>query len=158
MSHECQSTIPVVTTTPELLNRSSRSNSDADTWWRGNRSLNDIAEHLQVALHKNNELERRLTEVLSETHELQRRLAESNAAAKAAEEATAKVKGIGRQHAELTARERLMRDELERKIQTLELELKRERHLSAQKVATMKNELAGCICQSGRNRMDFTFG
>jgi signal transduction protein with GAF and PtsI domain len=58
----------------------------------------------------------------------------------------------GRIQSLLAARERLIRDEFERKMQELVVEVRRERTKHAQQVQKMKTQLSNCICRaSGRD-------
>jgi hypothetical protein len=99
--------------------------SDA-RWWKATRSLRDIADYLERSLNDKQNLEQKLAELLVENKRLS-----SN----------------GRQQAELAARERLLRDEFERKTQELRLEMNKERRLLSDSVDRLKKELAGCFCR-----------
>jgi len=48
----------------------------------------------------------------------------------------------------LAAKERLMRDEFERKYQELAVEVKRERHRYTEEVQKLKRQLSTCICRT----------
>jgi hypothetical protein len=143
----------------QVLPQPSKS-TDLD-WWKTSRSLLEIAEHLERALKEKQDLERRLVEVLQENNQLNLRCAKADAELTAErvrrsdEVARLQVqtagRGEGRQQAELAAREKLIRDEFERKIQELQLELNKERHLLAKRLEKMKAEMAGCICRGNSN-------
>jgi hypothetical protein len=88
-----------------------------------------------------------LDEALKVNEQLERRLDELNGE-------VARYKnmpgGTGRIQAETSARERLIRDELERKVQSLQLELKQERIRMEERVLKMESELSGCLCRGSR--------
>ena len=94
------------------------------------RSFGDIAEYLERTLKEKQSLERKLAEVLEENARLKSRT-------------TFK----GRQDAEFAVRERFLRDEFERKVQEIRLEVKKERRQLAQHVEKLEEELAGCFCR-----------
>ena len=52
----------------------------------------------------------------------------------------------------LSVRERLMKDEFERKFQELTMEVKRERNKYGQLVQEMKTQLSSCICRPNPDR------
>ena len=127
-------------------------------WWKTGRSLNEIAEHLERAIKEKQDIERRFAELLLENNQLNLRCAKADAELTAerlrrSDEARlqANGRGEGRQQAELAAREKLIRDEFERKIQELKLELNKERHLMAKRLEKMKAEAASCICRGNSN-------
>jgi hypothetical protein len=93
------------------------------------RSFGDIAEYLERTFKDKQTLERRLIEVLEENKRL-------------------KSRAIGGRHeAELALRERLLKDEFERKTQALQLEMNKERRQLVECVEKLKKELAGCFCR-----------
>ncbi len=49
----------------------------------------------------------------------------------------------------LAVKEKLMREEFERKFQELTLEVRRERHRHRNAIEQMKKRMASCICQTG---------
>src|SRR6185369_13001944 len=53
--------------------------SPSNSWWNTNRSLPEIADHLQRTVEERQALERRLVEVLEENKKLQERYSEANA-------------------------------------------------------------------------------
>ena len=123
-------------------------------WWKTSRSLLEIAEHLERALKEKQDIERRLVELVQENNQLSLRCAKADAELTAERvrrsdevRVQANGRGEGRQQAELAAREKLIRDEFERKIQDLQLELNKERHLLAKRLEKMKAEAASCICR-----------
>jgi hypothetical protein len=134
-------------------------------WWKTSRSLHEIGEHLERALKEKQELERRFVQLLQENNQLSlrcdkasaeltaERVRRSDEVARLQAQINGQGKpplglgGEGRQQAEMAAREKLIRDEFERKIQQLQLELNKERHLMAKCLEKMKAALAGCICR-----------
>jgi hypothetical protein len=122
-------------------------------------SLTDIAEDLEHALRRQQEVERRLREALREKDRLNARFAQANAElanvrsrwrseiadlqSQLAESSTTN----GRRQAELVAREKLLRDEFERKLQALQIALKQERHQANLRLTRMNDELSTCICR-----------
>jgi hypothetical protein len=122
-------------------------------------SLTDIAEDLERALRHQHEIERRLDEALLERDRLNARCAEANAELASVRirlksqisemqlAESSKVVFSRRQQAELAAKEKLIRDEFERKLQELQVAVKQERHQLQQRLAKMKEELSGCICR-----------
>ena len=150
-----------------MVQLSEQSCSPADVkWWKTSRSLREIAEHLERAVKEKQDLERRFVDLLQENIKLSLRCAKADAEVtservrRSTEVASLRVQlsenekqtkikpaGEGKQQAELAAREKLIKDEFERKIQTLQLESKRERHQLANRVEKMKAELANCICR-----------
>ena len=120
-------------------------------WWNKPRSLKDIAEHLERAVKLEENLERKLTELLAENNRLARRCAQADADLAATMESMEKLKSKpavrGRQEAELAVRERLLRDEFERKTQEIRLEMKKERLQLVESVEQLKKELEGCFCR-----------
>jgi hypothetical protein len=142
-------------------------------WWKTSPSLSDIAEQLERVLVDKQALESRLADVFEEN----RILCLSHDQAKlefAQEQERLKFEiedlrwqvaegrkqlqeksGAGRQVAELAARERLLKDEYERKVQALQVELNKERHqlnkersLYAKHIEKMELDRASCICRS----------
>jgi hypothetical protein len=99
--------------------------------------LTDIAEHLERVLKDKEDLEQSLSEVRLERDRLQAQVAESSREAQANR----------RQAVPLATKEKLLRDEFERRILAIQLELKKERNILHQRLERMKIERAGCICQ-----------
>jgi hypothetical protein len=157
--------------------------------------LLEIADHLERTFEERQALERRLAEVLEENKILQQRCVQANAEhvrqcnglqaeianlRLQANEMLTRLEKIAaverRQDAESSAKERLIRDEQERKIQALQLELKnersvnekriqQERSLNEKRMQQMEARLANCICgdiqieydgQPARNRSSQT--
>src|SRR5262245_40722588 len=134
-------------------------------WWKTSRSMHEIGEHLEKALKEKQELERRFVQLLQENNQLSLRCDKASAELTAERirrtDEVARLEaqineprkpalaqgGEGRQKAELAAREKLIRDEFERKIQEMQLELNKERHLLAKRLEKMKAEAASCICK-----------
>ena len=75
------------------------------------------------------------------------RLEENNRLASRCAQVESKVTGNGRQQAELAARERLLKDEFERKTQEIRLEMNKERRQLLEYVEKLKQDLAGCFCR-----------
>jgi hypothetical protein len=63
-----------------------------------------------------------------------------------AEERVQETAGAGRREAESAARERLLRDDFEKKIDFLKTQLNKERQGFANQLQEMKAKMAGCIC------------
>jgi hypothetical protein len=99
-------------------------------WWNRKRSLGDIAEHLERTFKDKQNLELKLTELLEENRQLKSKTAVR-----------------GRHEAELAVRERLLKDEFERKTQELRLEMNKERRQLVERVEQLKKELEGCFCR-----------
>jgi chromosome segregation ATPase len=157
--------------------------SPSNSWWNTNRSLPEIADHLERSFEERQALECRLAEVLEENRTLEQRYAQSKAdhadecsrlqseianLRLQASEMLKRLEQIAaverRQGAELSAKERLIRDEQERKIQALQLELKNERNLNEKRlqqerslnekrVQQLEARIARCIC--GDVQIDF---
>lgn len=123
--------------------------------WKGQRTPSENAEHLA--------LERRLAEVVKENallkvqcslvtgelakerQRLQGEIEVLNSKVAAAENAIKRT-GSGRLLAESAARERLMKDEFERTVQSLRVDLKTERHRHANQLKVLKDRVENCIC------------
>jgi hypothetical protein len=132
--------------------KSLHSRSEAQ-WWNVPRSLGDIAEHLERTFKDRQNLERKLTELVEENKRLASRCAKVDAelADTSAGKLKSKTAGHGRQEAELAMRERLLKDEFERKTQELRLEMNKERRQLVECVEQLKKELAGCFCRQEAN-------
>ena len=124
-----------------------RKSSVSVRWWNPGRPLGETAEQLERALADKQALESRLADVLEENRRLQLRYGRE----------LQDKSGAGRQVAELAARERLLKDECERKVQAIQLELNKERHQLnkernqyARHIEKMELDRAGCICGSVR--------
>jgi hypothetical protein len=92
-------------------------------------SFGDIAEYLERTLKDNENLERKLAQLIEENDRLK------------------KMSLNGRQEAELAMRERLMKDELERRTQAIRVEMKKEHRELVQHVEKLKGDLLGCFCR-----------
>lgn len=132
------------------LPESLKSSSDL-RWWKTDRSTSEIAERLARSHVDKEALERRLAELLEENKALKGRC---TVATEELAEERHRLKG---QIADLrsqvkAALERppqtasLSRDEFERKLQLLRVELNREREQHARQVKDLKQKIAGCIC------------
>ena len=123
-------------------------------------SLTAIAEDLDRALRYRQDIEQQLNAAIRERDNMNARCAEARA-----ELASVRIRlkteitdlqmqlaessrsAANRYQAELAAREKLIRDEFERKLQTIQVAMKQERHQLQQRVAKMKEEMSGCICR-----------
>jgi hypothetical protein len=123
-------------------------------------SLTTIAEDLDQAIQHRQDIEHRLREVLRERDNLNARCEQTRAELASVrmrlkseiadlqlQLAESSKSTFKRQQAELAAREKLMRDEFERKLQTIQVALKQERHQLQQRLAKMKEEMSACICR-----------
>ena len=147
--------------------------SSSGDWWKTNRSLSEIGEHLAQTFEERKGLERHLAEVLEENKTLRQSYAEAKAEHAGdcgrlqAEISTLRLEANemlkqlqqkpmtgGRQYAELIAKERLIKDELERTIHALQIELKRERCQQPKRLEEMEARLARCICGDVRMNYD----
>lgn len=122
-------------------------------WRNTTLPLADITDHLAQAFQEKQELDLRLKEVVHQRDALQERLSEaSGEIARLQKQLADAIKSElvvkGRQSAEIAVRERLIRDDVQREFQTLQIQLKRERHQLSQKIARMESDLSGCICRS----------
>ena len=132
-------------------------------WWKDIRSTSEIAEHLARSHMDKQELESRIAELLEENEILKLRC--SVAAAELTDErqrlkgeiaalqsqiADAQQSrqrgGIGAREAESAARERLLKNEFERKIQDLQVELKKQRQRHDEQMHAVKRKMTNCIC------------
>ena len=113
-------------------------------WWNKPRSLTDIAEHLERRFKDEQNLEKKLTELIEENSRLAKRCAQVDAELTMLK---SKPFGLGRHEVELAVRERLLRDEFERKTQELRLEMKKERRQLVENVEQLQKELEGCFCR-----------
>jgi len=150
--------------------------SPSNSWWNTNRSLPEIADRLQRTVEEREALEHRLAELQEENRTLQQRYAQSKVDHEdecsrlrseisnlrlQANEMLNRLQQVSsverRQQAELSAKERLIRDEQERKIQALQLELKNERNLNEkrlqqerslneQRLQQLQARISRCIC------------
>lgn len=120
-----------------------RPSSDA-RWGKANPSSGAIAEHLDRALAEKQALERRLAEALEENRKLSSQV--SDELNKLQESPTAG----GRYQAVFAARERLLKDEFERKIQALQTEFNKERYQHSKRLEQLKQDMSTCICRHVR--------
>jgi hypothetical protein len=139
-------------------------NLSADVhWWKTQRTGNEIADHLTGSIVDKKTLERRLAEIAQENavlrvqcsvatkelaterQRLQAEIAVLKSRVSAAESAPVKTGG-GRLVAECAARERLLKDEFERIVQSLRVDLKMERQRHETQLKTLKDRMEGCIC------------
>jgi len=146
------------------------SSPEARNWWQTSRSLQEIAEQLEAALKEKHDLERRLKEALNDRIALHLQYAEANAeltrdtinlqseVAELRAQIRESIKqsqnlasGNDRQLADFAAREKLIKDEFERKLKALQSEVQTERHQFREIVNKLKSQLAGCICRSSSN-------
>jgi len=96
---------------------------------KSRRSFGDIAEYLERTLKDNEKLVRKLVELMEENDRLKKKTLN------------------GRDGAELAARERLLKDEFERKAHEIRLEMKKEHRQLLKQVEMLKQDLAGCFCR-----------
>jgi hypothetical protein len=90
-------------------------------------SLNDFVDEFECMTKERSELTLRLSQVLDENQSLRAQLS-------------------SRMESLLAARERLIREEFERKYQDLLVEVRRERTRHGQLVEKMKKQISSCIC------------
>ena len=127
-------------------------------FWKDQPSASEIAERLARSHIDKQELESRLDELLHENNILR---LQCTATATELEDEQKRLKGeidslrgqldarqtgVGRHKAESAARERLLKDEFERKLETLQVELNRERQRSARQLEEFEARLTNCIC------------
>jgi hypothetical protein len=117
-------------------------------WWKGNRSSREIAERLARSHVDKEALEVRVAELLEENKMLKLQCTAVTAElAEKRQRLNAEIAAAaGRGKVECVGRERLEKDDLERKIQALQMELARERQRAAKQIQEMKDKTAGCIC------------
>ena len=132
-------------------------------WRKAQRTASEIAEHLAGSVVDKESLERRLAEIVKENamlkvrcsvatmeltkerQRLQGEIVDLKSQVAAAQKAPQTTAG-GRLVAESAARERLLKDEFERIVQSLRVDLKMERQRTESQLKAMKDRLAGCIC------------
>jgi hypothetical protein len=115
---------------------------NARGWWYTRRSLQEIAEHLESIVTEKQDIERRLKEVLDEKNALR-----IDTIRLKSEIETVQGQLQGGQRAELAAKEKLIKDDFERRVQALKTDFQKERHQLLLVVQKMKKELSGCICR-----------
>ena len=113
-------------------------NEKRDLASRLKKALDDITAMTQLHEQENAEFDSERTRLNSEIAKLQAQL---NRLSKTSGDE-------GRFQSLLAARERLIRDEFERKFQDLTVEVKRERNRYTQEVQKVKQQMATCICQA----------
>jgi hypothetical protein len=134
-----------------------KSQTDPSRSWilerSGNVWLSRFADEYERVVNENRDLSRRLRQSLDERAEADQLYASSTMELIAERdrlkteitELQAQLKG--RLSSIAPAREKLMRDEFERKLQELTLQVKRERHKYAELLERVKRQLSKCICQ-----------
>ena len=121
------------------------------------KELSDLSEKLECSLNENRDLTSRLSKALDENAALNRLYSRTCAESAAerirlnSEIANLRSQVTGRVQSILAVKEKLMREEFERKFQELTLEVKQERHRYKNAIEEMKRQIAKCICQV-RNR------
>lgn len=117
-------------------------------------SLNDFAQEFEYVVSQNRVLALRLNEAVDEKAALdqlhQQACAEFDRerARLNAEIANLRAQISGGVHSVGAARERLLRDECERKLQELTIQLRSERKMYIQAVDEMKKQIANCLCRA----------
>ena len=130
-------------------------------------SLSEFLDQFEALLSEKHELTVRLTKALVEIKELTGLYHDTRAAFESLNSENAELraklqdsplrleKDSGnepRANAIAAARERLMRDEFERKFQDLTLEVKKMRNKYEQQVHDLKTQLSNCICKASVRR------
>ena len=121
------------------------------------RSLSYIAEQFASLLNEKSDLTSQLSKALDENATLNRLYTETCAELDGerirlnSEIANLRSQLSGRLQSILAIKEKLMREEFERKFQELTLEVRRERQRYRGAIEEMKNQVAGCICRA-KNR------
>ena len=118
------------------------------------KELSDLSEKLECSLNENRDLTSRLSKALDENAALNRLYSRTCAESAAerirlnSEIANLRSQLSGRLQSILAIKEKLMREEFERKFQELTLEIRRERHRYKNAIEEMKKQVASCICQA----------
>jgi chromosome segregation ATPase len=133
-------------------------------WWKDPRSTAEMAERLARSHVDKQELECRIAELLDENnvlrircsvaatelqderHRLKEEILSLHSEIDEAKQRVQETSGAGRREAESAARERLIKDEFERRIEAVRLEFNREKQRWAKQIEDMKQKMAGCIC------------
>jgi len=121
------------------------------------KELSDLSEKLECSLNEKRDLTSQLSKALEENAALNRLYSRTCAESAAerirlnSEIANLRSQVTGRVQSILAVKEKLMREEFERKFQELTLEVKQERHRYKNAIEEMKRQIAKCICQV-RNR------
>jgi hypothetical protein len=110
-------------------------------------SLSEFADQFEKAIKEKQDLTRRLQSALEEIAKLNSNVADLECQL-AASKRSASSAADARLESLLAARERLIRDEFERKFQDLSLEVKRQRKKYAHQIAEMKQQMSNCICRA----------
>jgi hypothetical protein len=158
---------------------------ESHAWWRMNRSLAEIADELDRALKEKILFERLLNEACMDRERLNVRCQKADADLAAArtvhgsevralqaqlDQSLKKLqdadRGQGQRHAELAAKEKLIRDEFERNLQAVQVDFKQTRLKLEQllererkrfteqidrlekQVSILKKQQSGCICRT----------
>src|SRR5689334_19402209 len=98
------------------------------------QSLSDITAYLEHVLEENKKLECLLKETIRERITLHLQYAEANA-------------NLEKRQKEFSAREKLAKDEYERRLQAFQTHFKKERHQLQKLIRNMKIDLDSCICK-----------
>ena len=122
----------------QIASQTQRSSSDI-RWWKDHRSTSEMAEYLAQSHVDKQALECQLAELQDENRLLKSELADAVEKQKGS-------MGAGRREAESAARERLLKDEFERKVESLQVELNRIRQRALKQAEEMQAKMAGCIC------------
>ena len=99
-------------------------------------SLNDFLEQYESMANQKRELDVQLTQALEEIENLKAQLG-------------------SRSDSLLETKERLIRQEFERKYQDLLVEVRKERTLHGKQIKDMKEQLSACICHRGKSTEPF---
>jgi hypothetical protein len=122
-----------------------------------NRELSYLAEQFDCLLNEKRDLTSQLSKALDENAALNRlytqtcaefdgeRIRLNSEIANLRSQLTSRLQSI------LAIKEKLMREEFERKFQDLTLEMRQERHRHRNAIEEMKEQIASCICRA-RNR------
>src|SRR5262245_10276213 len=117
-------------------------------------SLSYLAEQYGCLLNEKRDLSSQLSKALDENATLNRLYTETCAELDGerirlnSEIANLRSQLSGRLQSILAIKEKLMREEFERKFQELTLEIRRERHRYKNAIEEMKKQVASCICQA----------
>ena len=120
-------------------------------------SLSYLAEQLGYILNEKRDLTSQLSKALDENAALNRLYKQTCAEFDSerirlnSEMVNLRSQLTSRVQSMLAIKEKLMREEFERKFQELTLEVRRERHRYRNAIEEMKKQIANCICQA-RNR------
>jgi len=140
-------------------------------WWKDVRSASEMAERLARSHVDKQHLEHRLTELVKENtllkiqssvamrdlmaerqrnqqdrERLDGEMTGLKSQLQQAEQRAQDTAGAGRREAESAARERLLKDDFEKKIEFLKTQLNKERQGFANQLQEVKAKMADCIC------------